>query len=157
MNLTGRKSTESFFFPPCSLHTHTHTRTQTHTHTHTHTPLQHSDSYLQHAAPLMLHTQGHSVWRTDGVKGTASQSGSHTYTPLHTLTNTHTYAQWIERGGVVLFLIPLQQRTTRQSKTLLFYMTEGGWKVLYVWRLLEYLMLFTLTHDQPDYDLTPVQ
>lgn len=89
------------------------------------------DSYLQHTAPVMLHTQGHSVRRTDGAKGRASHSDTHTYDIQHP-THTHKDAciSTIDRKRRGLYLIPLQQRTRRQSKTLLFYTAEGGWRTL---------------------------
>ena len=127
-------------FLPYSFHTHnthvclTHKHTHTHTHTHRQQPLQYSDSYLWRTAPVMLHTQGYSVRRTDGVKGTVSQSGKHTHThththPTHIHKHTTTHAQWMGGGGPATE----DNKTEQHTALLCDWRGDGNYYVLRDW------------------------
>lgn len=68
-----------------------------------------------------------------------------TFTPCtRALQHTLIWTTNRKRRGVLL-LIPLPQRTTRQSPPVLFCMTEGGWE----WLFLETAEVYNVIHIHP--------
>ena len=133
----GERALSPFF---TILFSHTqHTRvldTQTHTHTHTHT---HTDNSLCNILTLICDAQlqsccthraivcgGQTEWRAQCHSRASTHTHTHTHTP-YPHSQTHNNTCTMDGGGV------LQQRTTRQSNTLLFYVTEGGMETTMCW------------------------